>query len=35
MLFDTPAGERGLLRRLGMLAGLFLAAGSVLSRPLR
>lgn len=28
MLFDTPTGERGLLRRLGMLAGLFLAGSS-------
>lgn len=28
MLFDTPAGERGLLRRLGILASLFLAGSS-------
>lgn len=27
MLFDTPAGERGLLRRLGLLAGLLLVIG--------
>ena len=28
MLFNTPAGERGLLRHLGILALLFLAGSS-------